>query len=574
MSVSPFRISLIVDGEYISAWQYLMLERLLASPHAVLVGVVFRQPVATTLSQRLNAALLQGLHYLDGRLFSCKSTAQTPTSFLPLLGDVGCYAHGSKRYQAFVSTQRVDVALELTGQAVLPDMVASATHGVWRHFYGNPAHWQDDYTNIREYARRQDEIVSGVVRYMAGQAAADCVFYATTSTDKVSINRGVERTLWKMADFIPQRLHELATVGEAVFQRNMRERVLARPLSSQDAVASGLITTCRIALRYPSNFLRKLYKFLFRQEQWILLTTAHGNVTELGLLENFHKWIPPRDRFWADPFVVEHAGEQYIFFEELIYTRGIGHLACVRLQPDGSHTEPVKILEKPYHLSYPFVFKYQGQYYLIPETAGNHTVEVYRCEEFPHRWVFEKNLMEGVEAYDATLQEYEGRWWMFVSMRSHQSCSPNEALYLFHADDPLSTQWQAHPQNPVVASAAQARPAGRMFTDAEQLYRPSQNCAGVYGRGLNLNRITQLDQECYREEVVSSYLPDGDFDMNGMHTLGIGRGLSVSDAVYIHRRLGRLDHWIGKVSGFIDQLVWKHCYVLLVLPLTFLWLGM
>jgi hypothetical protein len=566
MLVSPFRIALIVDGEYISAWQYLMLGRLLASPHATLVGVVFRQPEAVTLLHRLNAAWLKGLHYVDGKLFNCQPTAQVPTSFLPLIGDVGCYTHASPRYQTFIATQTVDVAIDLTAQALLPEMVALATHGVWRHFYGSPAHWCDAYTNMREYARRQDEIVSGVARYVAGQAAADCVFYATTSTDKVSINRGVERTLWKMADFIPQRLQELATVGEAAFQRNRRERVPA-----QETAVPGVITTLRIALRYPSNLLRKCYKFLFRQEQWILLTTPHGTVTELGLLENFHKWIPPRDRFWADPFVVEHAGEQYIFFEELIYARGVGHLACVRLQPDGSHTEPVKILEKPYHLSYPFVFKHQGQYYLIPETAGNHTIEVYRCEEFPHRWVFEKNLMEGVEAYDATLQEYEGRWWMFVSMRSHQSCSPNEALYLFHADDPLSTQWQAHPQNPVVSSAARARPAGRMFVEAEQLYRPSQNCAGVYGRGLNLNRITQLDQQCYREEVVSSYLPDGDFDMNGMHTLGIGRGLSVSDAVYIHRRLGRLDHWIGKFSGFLEQLGWKHCYVLIVLPLTFLW---
>ncbi len=550
MSVSTFRAALIVDGEYISAWQYWMLERLLASRSVVLVGVVFRQPDAFSCQRKMNTALLKVLQYFDGKLFKCPITARVPTNILPLLGDVTLCDAGSKRYQALLADQGLDVAIDLSGQAPLPELLSAAKYGIWRYFYGSPACLSDRYANIHEYADRRDEIISGVERCMAGQDSPECIFSATTSTDMASINRGVERTLWKMADFIPQRLHELALVGEADFFRNVRGRIqpAANPIRHYASASPGLSMTLRILLRYPRNFLRKLYNALFRNEQWVLMTKTTANATDAGVQEHFHKWIPPRDRFWADPFVLEHAGEQYIFFEELVYARGIGHLACVRLNADGSHTEPVTILEKPYHLSYPFVFQHQGQYYLIPETAGNHTVEVYRCEEFPHRWVFEKNLMEGVEAYDATLLEHEGRWWMFASMRQHQSCSPSEALYLFHADDPLSTEWQAHPQNPVVASAARARPAGRIFREAGNLYRPSQNCAGVYGRGLNVNLITQLDLQTYHEEMVSSYLPDGEHDMNGMHTLGIGMGVSVTDAVHVHRRLGILDRWMAKLT--------------------------
>jgi hypothetical protein len=553
MSVNVLRVALIVDGEYLSAWQHLMLERLQASGNRVLVAVIFREPLALTLQQRINAALFKALRFFDGKLFQCPAMAQTQVSFLGLVGDITLCHVGSKRYQILLENQALDVAIDLSGQEPLPEILEWAKHGVWRHFHGDPAEMCDGGVGIKEYAIRQDEIVSGVECCLSGQAVPERIFYATTSTDPISINRGIESTLWKMTDFIPQRLDELAEVGEGDFFRNVRGRIHPLPLTSQVAsTSSGLMTTFRVLWRYPSNFTRKVYNTLFRQEQWILLTGGLGDTSNVCALGHFRKLIPPRDRFWADPFVVEHEGGQYVFFEELVYARGIGHLACIRLEADGSHSEPVRILEKPYHLSYPFVFRHQGQYYMIPETAENRTVEVYRCEEFPHRWVFEKTLMENVEAYDSTLLEHAGRWWMFVSMRKHQSCSPSEALYLFHADNPLSTEWQAHPQNPVVARASHARPAGRIFEEAGQLYRPSQNCAGVYGRGLNINLIRQLDVHTYCEETISRCLPEGQHDINGVHTLGLGSVVSVSDAVHVRRRLGILDRWVVKLSGFFS----------------------
>lgn len=572
MFVNAFRAALVVEGEYISAWQYRMLERLQASGNVHIVMVIFRQPVATAWLQRFNASWLSVLHYFDGKLFKCPVTAQRPTSLLALLGDTHLCDVGSRRYQHLLAQQALDVVIDLSAQAPLPDIIAAAKYGVWRHFYGHLGDKTDSYVGIREYAGQQSEMLSGVECWRVGQTIPDYLFLATTSTDMASINRGIEHSLWKMADFIPQRLHELFQVGECIFFSNAKQRVQPTTLMPpQHKPSSSFLMSLKILWRYPNNFLNKLFIALFRDEQWILLTKAIGDVTDLGTLEHLHKWIPPRDRFWADPFVVEHEGEQYVFFEELLYARGIGHLACMRLNSDGSHSEPVTILEKPYHLSYPFIFKHEGIYYMIPETASNHTIELYRCEAFPFRWVFEKNLMEGVEAYDATLLEHEGRWWMFTSMRQHQSCSPSESLYLFHADDPLSTQWQAHPQNPVVASAAHARPAGRIFTKAGKWYRPSQNCAGTYGRGLNVNLIQQLDQHTYREETISSYLPEGQNDMNGMHTLGVGTPVSVVDAVHVHRRLGPLDRWVVKLNCFFNRPILKTRYALAAIPLAFLW---
>lgn len=573
MSAKQFRVVLVIESEYVSSWQYLMLERLLEMQDISLTAVIFREPQFPSFWQRTGLYLFHGLQKLDALLFRSSVTAQYVKSVLPVLGDVAMCKAGGKRFQELLSAERVDVVIDLTGQEPLPETILWAQHGVWRYFFGRPAAMSDKYVGMNEYANRKDEIVSGLERIMETRSEPERLFYATTSTDPVSINRGIERTLWKMADFIPQRLQELLQGGEDAFYRNMQSRLIHFPLvASYVHQPPAILLACQIALRYPFSFIRKLYLALFRSEQWVLLVGDQDDVQDAGALERFRKLIPPTDRFWADPFVVDYKGEQYVFFEEMLYERGIGHLACIHLSREGEPSEPIKVLEKPYHLSYPFVFQYQGQYYMIPETAANHTIELYRCEKFPHRWVFERNLMEDVEAYDATLLEYRGKWWMFVGMRTHANCSPNEELYLFHTDNPLGTEWTAHPQNPVVARASHARPGGRIIENDGHLYRPSQNCAGTYGRGLNINLIRQLDERVYREETVSSCLPDGDYDMNGVHTLGLGKGVTVADAVHVRRRLGVVDRWLEKLTDFFDRpgLVRSRIAVLLI-PLVMFW---
>lgn len=550
MATDVLRIALAVDSEYVAAWQHLMIERLQAAEGMVLTAVIFREPVKLPLSTRINQACLWLLRRVDGLLFSCPSTAQEPRSLLDLTGDITLCHTGGKRYWQLLAGQKVDVLIELTGQAVPPELAEWPGQGVWRHFYGNPAALHDRHVGLHEYCSASDEIISGIERLLPGCEEPEPVFCATTSMDPVSVSRGIEHTLWKMAEFMPQRLQELQQVGAENFRISIQQRHFLFKAESADAGNPlGIGTTLLITVKYLRNLMRKLYRQRLRREQWILLV-GEDSGTDIAActLSRFRKLIPPSDRFWADPCVVEHDGEYWVFFEELEYARGIGHLACMRMNEDGSHSGVIKVLEKPYHLSYPFVFDYQGQYYMVPETADNHTVELYRCEEFPHRWVFEKNLMEGVDAYDSTLLEHDGRWWLFASMRQHENCLTNEALYLFHADNPLSTDWQPHPQNPVVASASQARPAGRLFEKDGSLYRPSQNCAGAYGKGLNINLIRQFDRQIYREETVHRCQPEGECDLVGMHTLDSRGRLTVSDAVQIHWRPGVLHRWLAKAG--------------------------
>jgi hypothetical protein len=187
----------------------------------------------------------------------------------------------------------------------------------------------------------------------------------------------------------------------------------------------------------------------------------------------------------------------------------------------------VKVLERDYHLSYPFLVEEDGELYMIPETASNHTIEVYRCVEFPHRWKLERVLIEGVYAVDATLHREGGRWWMFANAAASGE-EINDELHLFSAEK-LMGEWTPHRRNPVKSDVRSSRPAGGLFRDGDILLRPGQICAPFYGAGITLHRVTRLDQDEYLEEEERRIVPTDGATL-GIHTLNRAGDLTVTDA--------------------------------------------
>jgi hypothetical protein len=168
------------------------------------------------------------------------------------------------------------------------------------------------------------------------------------------------------------------------------------------------------------------------------------------------------------------------------------------------------VLERPYHLSYPFLFEYRGEFYMIPETSENRAVEVYRSLRFPDQWEYHKTIMPDVQASNATFIEYSMRWWMFVNIAGMGGSTLDE-LHLFYSDDPLSTDWTPHPMNPIVSDVRSAQPAGRLFRRDGGLIRPSRDSSLRHGPALNLNSITNLTIHEYEEELLERIeSPNGD----------------------------------------------------------------
>jgi hypothetical protein len=293
----------------------------------------------------------------------------------------------------------------------------------------------------------------------------------------------------------------------------------------------------RISTRYARNKMREIA----RPAQWFIAYRFHpaGAPSEVPLREpfRFHELLPPHDRFWADPFPLLNDGRHWIFFEEKVSAQP-GRIAVVEVGPGGVVGPPVPALERPYHLSYPFVFEWDDQIYMLPETEQNRTVEVYRAEEFPTRWTADRVLLSGVRAVDATLAEIAGRWWMFVNIAESEEAPIADELHLYHAATPLGP-WLPHRLNPVKSDVRSARPAGRPFSFRGSWYRPAQDSSGRYGAAVVINRIERLDEEGFAEEEVARLSPAWRPDLIGTHTLNAAGGLTVIDAQRLRRRFPR-----------------------------------
>jgi hypothetical protein len=254
-------------------------------------------------------------------------------------------------------------------------------------------------------------------------------------------------------------------------------------------------------------------------------------------LERFRVLRPPPDAAWADPFVAYVDGRHYILFEDYRYATRRGHIAAMEVERDGSCSPPVPVLVRDYHLSYPFLFEWRGERYMIPESSDNSTVDLYRAARFPYEWRHERTLFSGRRLVDVTLQEIDGRWWLFANAPAvpearYESWLWDE-LHLFHADSPLGP-WTPHPRNPVVSDVRHARPAGRLFRRDGVWYRPAQDCAGGYGSRLAIQRIVRLDTERYVEDPATTLSGTWRRDIAGLHTVNAAGGLTVID-VHLRR---------------------------------------
>jgi hypothetical protein len=289
-------------------------------------------------------------------------------------------------------------------------------------------------------------------------------------------------------------------------------------------------------LRRPHLLQRIWQRFLsirvFFLRQWVLLI-ARGTEEESPSWEDFTFIVPPPDRFWADPFVWVHDGDYYVFFEELLLSTNRGHIACLKVDEQLNHVASRIVLERPYHLSYPFLFEYSNHLYMLPETKKNHTVELYRCNRFPDQWEYTKALISGISAVDSTLLESNGKWWLFANI-AEDSGSSYDSLHLFYADHPFSDHWVSHPRNPIVKDIRSARPAGRIFSRNGVLIRPSQDCSVRYGYSINFNRISTLSESDYAEICEWSLRPPTRRGVLGIHTWNASGGLQVIDA-FIYR---------------------------------------
>lgn len=558
----PLRVGILVESFHQPAWVERALGGVVSSPHADLALVVRRadpepgqgrekDPPRLVRLWRKRRLVLPVLYArLDQRLFPLESDPFALVDIEPLLvgSPVIEVAPRETRFSDFfsdadadaIAAYRLDVAVRFGFRILRGRALEIARYGVWSWHHGDnfvnrggpPGFWE-----VMEGA----PATGSVLQILTEELDAGKVLYRSWSrTDPHSVRRNRNGYYWKSAAFLRRALERLHAQGGPVLVESA-EADAWRPYSHRLYRVPTNRETIRGLARVAGRYSRAKARAIIRPDQWFIAYRIHPQGAPLDVPETapyrFRELLPPNDRFWADPFPVLHEGRYWILFEERIAS-GPGHIAAVEVGPQGMIGRPVRALDRPYHLSYPFVFGWEGQIYMLPETEKHRTVELYRAEDFPTRWTLDRVLLSDLRAVDATLAEIDGRWWMFVNVAESEEASLDDELHLYHADSPLGP-WMPHTWNPVKSDVRSARPAGRPFNFGGAWYRPSQDCSGRYGAAIVVNRITRLDETSYAEQAVSRLLPAWRQGLVATHTVNAAGGLTVIDAQRLRWRMPR-----------------------------------
>jgi hypothetical protein len=206
-----------------------------------------------------------------------------------------------------------------------------------------------------------------------------------------------------------------------------------------------------------------------------------------------------RAAFVADPFMIKVGDSWHMFFEVWNRQSGKGEIGLATSQDALKWTYQRIVLAEPFHLSYPYVFEWMNDYYLVPESYQAGAIRLYRAAQFPFQWTFLGEILTGPYFADTSIFQHQGLWWLFTETNP---TIKSDTLRLYVAER-LPGPWKEHPCSPLIQSNGHiARPAGRVVSFRNQVIRYAQDCDPVYGTQVFAFEVVRLTASDYQEHPI------------------------------------------------------------------------
>lgn len=509
-SLTSLRIGLVCPADWrLEAWQAWIVERISADPRFEIVGRILGDEIPGKAAPPWLAETVLRLERAVMRLrFALPdlSEAQERLDRLPLLR---------------AGKAKVDLALALDTALLSERQLAMAREGEWSLAFSGaapPADW------IWMTAEQRRAGLIGVELLMrdAPRPEAQVIGRTAYNPKPTAVLTGAF-VAEKTALFLLKALGELAGGRPLAFQG-----IAPATPPSPPAVSDVLGYGAHVAHAAARRLTDRLRERAGRGRDFWQLAAGMGGVLDFDPAQA--RALERRAFVMADPFIFEKDGELYLFYEAQNADNRPAWIEVARLE--GDRLEPLgTALRRDYHLSFPFVFRDADQIYMMPETQQTRRLEVWRARRFPLEWELHAVGLEGQFPADSTLLKHDGRWWLFTNLSDHALFQEHSSeLYLFSCDGPSLANLTPHPKNPVAIGSAHARNAGAVTRQDGRLFRPSQNNShGVYGYGLNIMEIEQLDTAEYRERMVRRFTPKDRPGARGLHHVTFAGGRFVLD---------------------------------------------
>lgn len=196
------------------------------------------------------------------------------------------------------------------------------------------------------------------------------------------------------------------------------------------------------------------------------------------------KKVSDSTNFLADPFFIKERDTFYLFFEHQ-KNKPRAEIGLM-VSTDGlNYTYEGTVLKEKFHLSYPQVFKYKNEFYMLPETQASNNVLLYKAEKFPFKWKICDTLIKNKKLKDPTI-------FLSDTLNVLLGSDENMTLFMYNSKD-LKSNWKLN-NNSIVMRGTEARCGGRIIPQRDGLIIPIQNATHGYGYGLSLYKLKFKDE--------------------------------------------------------------------------------
>ena len=517
-------ISILLNKYKNPHWLFKMIEMLMKNPSLSISIIKISQN--DTYNNNLKFIIKKYVE-LDRKLFKTKHSAikkeEISRSFKDIEfveADISVIENINSINQIFSET---DIIINLLNHKINYNLFSFIKFGVWELFVGENNVVNEYSIGLEEVLKQKSPIPLYLISSFDDEKKKYILYQSSSYCEKRSVHRTVNSILFKISFFVPRVIKQIQ--DNQYYNINEKKNI--------DKIKTPVLGNFEffwlLLLHIVRYIFNKILSFFFKN-QWRLVF-YNSNDAFAKQLKKYECILPPKDRFFADPFPVYHKSKLYVFFEEKKFVEKNGFISVLTIDNDGSISNSKKILEENFHLSYPFIILFNNDYYMIPETSSNNKISLYKCDKFPYKWSLHKHLMHNVRAVDTTIFYYDNYYWMFTNIAESDGSSTWDELFLFFSKDLFSDDWNAHPMNPIISDVSKARPAGNIFFSKGEIIRPSQNNSISYGGLVEFNKIITLTKTKYQEINIKSSDISFDKSILGTHTINSISGFTVSDTI-------------------------------------------
>ncbi len=466
------------------------------------------------LSQRLNQFILKDISIKDRDIiFNLSGEFKNKISYLDQVSlDI-------------VKNQNLDIIIRFGFGILKGEILSFARFGIWSFHHGDNKFYRGRPACFWEIIRKERKV--GAILQVLNSELDNGVVINKCFT------RIVNNSLWLTMNELFAQSSELLL--------NSINRIIQNNYEIYWAEKSKSIYYTNELFRYPNTYYTLLYlkqialKFSIRKfnkvkNNWSVRIKRHNHKINgfFGFSFFGFKNINYKSKgFVADPFLRERDDFLELFVEEYDKSINKGNILKITLNKRLDILGTQVVLDLPYHISYPFIFEKNGEWFMIPETANAKRVSLFK-ERNDGEFIFVKDLLIGHSYFDPTLILHENKIWLFVTRKSKEGLNDCE-LCCFYTNDLFNDQFLPHPLNPIKMDVSSSRPAGSFFIENGELYRPSQNGSVSYGGSITVNRIVKLNEREFIEELVTEILPNWQPKLKGVHTLNFTNNYIVID---------------------------------------------